>query len=75
MFPERCVSSFQMATARIIQQKGVASAEEEAVVGVCVCGGGIYTVGHLSGMLGICNTVSQIMKTLQITNAERKTLN
>lgn len=73
MFPERCVSSFQMVTARIIQQKGVASAEEEAVV--CVCVGGIYTVGHLSGMLGICNTVSQIMKTLQITNAERKTLN
>lgn len=64
-----------MVTARIIQQKGVASAEEEAVVGVCVCGGGIYTVGHLSGMLGICNKVSQIMKTFQITNAERKTLN
>lgn len=42
---------------------------------MCVCVGGIYTVGHLSGMLGICNTVSQIMKTLQITNAERKTLN
>lgn len=40
-----------------------------------MCVGGIYTVGHLSGMLGICNTVSQIMKTLQITNAERKTLN
>lgn len=60
-----------MVTARIIQQKGVASAEEEAVVGVCVWGG-IYTVGHLSAMLGICNKVSQIMKTLQITNAERK---
>lgn len=40
-FPH-CVSSFQMVTARIIQQKGVASAEEEAVVGVCVCGGDIY---------------------------------
>lgn len=44
-----------MVTARIIQQKGVASAEEEAVVGVCV--GGIYAVGHLSGMFGICNKV------------------
>lgn len=60
MLPECCVSSLQMVTTRIIQQKGVASAEEEAVVGVCVGG---YTVGHLSGMFGICNKVSQIMKT------------
>lgn len=42
MFPERCFSSLQMVTARIIQQKGVASAEEEAVVGVRVGGGEIY---------------------------------
>lgn len=63
-----------MVTARIIQQKGVASAEEEAVVGVCVCGGDIYCWSS-QWDVGICNKVSQIMKTLQITNTERKTLN